>query len=279
MPMALAAACSPPGVPAGEATAASLIWCELMARAVAVVGGTGGLGEAVVRRLARSRPVVIGYRKQRSKAESLAKEVSEYGHSAWPVPVNITDPASVESFFRLSSDYAGALEHVVSVTGPSIPLCPLLEVGSDDFRRIIDTDVYGTFNILKQAVPLLENAGGGSIVVFVTTAVLRTLENDGMSSVPKTAVAGLVRLAAREAGVRNVRCNAVAPGVIDAGIVHSSFVVNEVAKKVISDCLDRTPMPRMGRPEEVAALVEYLCSDEAAYINGQVIAVDGGYSA
>jgi 3-oxoacyl-[acyl-carrier protein] reductase len=128
-------------------------------------------------------------------------------------------------------------------------------------------------------VPVLQRAGGGSITVFATTAVLRTLENDSMSSVPKTAVCGLVKLAARESGPHNVRCNAVAPGVIDAGIVHSAFTLTDVARKVIADCLERTPMPRMGRPEEVAALVDFLCSESAAYINGQVIGIDGGYSA
>jgi NAD(P)-dependent dehydrogenase (short-subunit alcohol dehydrogenase family) len=155
----------------------------------------------------------------------------------------------------------------------------LLEVSEADFRRIMDTDVLGTFNVLRHGIPVLRLAGGGSITVFVTTAVLRTLENDGMSSVPKTAVAGLVRLAAREAGPQNVRCNAIAPGVIDAGIVHSAFTVSEVAKQVIAACLDRTPMPRLGKPEEVAALADFLCSDAAAYINGQVIGIDGGYSA
>jgi 3-oxoacyl-[acyl-carrier protein] reductase len=167
----------------------------------------------------------------------------------------------------------------VSVTGPAIPLCPLLEVQSKDFRRILETDVIGTFNVLQHAVPLLKANGGGTMTSFVTTAVLRTLENDGMSSVPKTAVAGLIRLAAREAGPWNVRCNAIAPGVIDAGIVHSSFVVSEVAQGVIAECLKKTPLPRLGRPQEVAALVEFLCSEFAGYINGQIIGIDGGYSA
>jgi 3-oxoacyl-[acyl-carrier protein] reductase len=246
---------------------------------IAVIGGSGGLGEAVVRRLSARAGVVVGYRQNRDKAAALAAAINQAGGRAWSLPVDITVSGSVAAFFAQAAEIAGPIDHVVSVTGPSIPLCPLLEVEEADFRRIIETDVLGAFNVLRHAIPALERQGGGSITMFVTTAVLRTLENDSMSSVPKTAVTGLVRLAAREAGPRNVRCNAVAPGVIDAGIVHSAFVVSEVAKQVITACLERTPMPRMGRPEEVAALVDFLCSDAAAYVNGQVIAIDGGYSA
>jgi NAD(P)-dependent dehydrogenase (short-subunit alcohol dehydrogenase family) len=250
-----------------------------MTGAIAVLGATGGLGEVIVRRLAATRPVLVGYHSNVAKATALVEEVQRAGGTAWSLPIDIADGEAVASFFRSATDLTGGIDHVVSATGPAIPLCPLLEVSEQDFRRIMDTDVTGTFNLLRYAIPALEARGGGSITIFVTTAVLRTLENDGMSSVPKTAVTGLVRLAAREAGPKNVRCNAVAPGVIDAGIVHSSFVVSEVAKQVIADCLDRTPMGRMGKPGEVAGLVEFLCSDAAAYINGQVIGIDGGYSA
>lgn len=244
-----------------------------------VIGATGGLGEAVALRLGETRPVVLGYLQNRAKAETLAARITDGGQSAWPVQVDITCPDSTKVFFDTAARHCNRLAHVVSVTGPAIPLCPLLEVNPADFRRIMETDVLGTFNILQQALPMLKAQGGGSVTAFVTTAVLRTLENDGMSSVPKTAVTGLIKLAARESGAWNVRCNAIAPGVIDAGIVHSSFVVSDVAKQVIADCLHKTPLPRMGRPEEVAGLVEFLCSTAAGYISGQVIGIDGGYSA
>jgi 3-oxoacyl-[acyl-carrier protein] reductase len=126
----------------------------------------------------------------------------------------------------------------------------------------------------------LKDTGGGSIVMFLTTAVLRTLENDGMSGCPKTAVGAMVRQVAREMGPHNVRCNGIAPAVIDAGIVHApEFADNAMAQGVIRSMVANTPLGRMGRPEEVSAVVDFLVSPGASYINGQIIGVDGGFSA
>ncbi|MDN5863189.1 MAG: SDR family oxidoreductase [Salinisphaera sp.] len=246
---------------------------------IAILGASGGLGAAIATRLGQRAPVVLGYHSRRDNAESLAAQVNNAGGSAFAQQVDMTDPDSVTGFLARAGDAVGGLDHIVSATGPAIPLCALDKVSHADFKRIFDADVYGSFNVVSAGVPVLRARGGGSIVLFLTTAVLRTLENDGMSGIPKTAVCGLLRQAAREAGPDNVRVNGVAPGVIDAGIVHDSFEVDEVAKSVIESCMAQTPLGRMGRPEEIAALVDFLTGDGATYISGQIIACDGGYSA
>ncbi|MBA2347948.1 MAG: SDR family oxidoreductase [Solirubrobacterales bacterium] len=246
---------------------------------VAILGGSGGLGSAISRRIGRRAPVTIGYLQGRETAEALAAEITEAGGSATAAAVDMTDASSVEAFLAGATAEWGDLEAIVSATGPQIPLCALEDVTDADFTRIFETDVHGSFNVLRAGAAALKRRGGGSIVLFVTTAVLRTLENDGMSGVPKTAVAGLLRQSARECGPANVRCNGIAPGVIDAGIVLTAFEVDEVAKAVITSCMDQTPLGRMGKPEEVAALADFLTSPEAAYISGQIVAIDGGYSA
>ena len=246
---------------------------------IAIFGATGGLGEEIVRRLAKRSPVTIGFGRNQTKAATLAAEIDDAGGKAAIAQVDLCDGASIKNFIDSAAERWQGLEAIVSATGPVIPLCPLSEVSDDDFRRIYETDVYGSFNVLRHGSAALKATGGGSIVLFLTTAVLRTLENDGMSGGPKTAVAALMKQTAREMGKYNIRCNGVAPGVIDAGIVHSSFDVNQVAKDVIADCLNKTPLGRMGRAHEVAALVDFLTSADAGYISGQVVAVDGGYSA
>lgn len=248
-------------------------------KGIAILGVTGGLGEAIVRRLARKTPLTLGYAQNQAKAEKLVAELVAAGGRAQALQVDLREGGSVQSFFERAAAQWDGLQAIVSATGPAIPLCALADVKDEDFRRIYDTDVYGAFQVLKHGAAALKASGGGAMVLFLTTAVLRTLENDGMSGGPKTAVAGLLRQTAREMGPHNVRCNGVAPGVIDAGIVHSSFEIDQVAKDVIADCMRKTPLGRMGRPEEVAALVEFLVSPEAGYISGQLIGIDGGYSA
>lgn len=246
---------------------------------IAVLGGTGGLGAAVVQRLGRRSPVTIGYRSRAGEAKTLAESVVSAGGSASASHVDLRESTSVWDFLASARDEWGGLDAIVSATGPAIPLCSLADVSDDDFARIYDTDVRGSFNVIKHGGRILGEGGGGSMVFFLTAAVLRTLDNDGMSGGPKTAVAALVRQAAREFGPAGIRVNGIGPGVIDAGIVHTSFEVDDVAKSVIESCLASTPLRRMGAPEEVAAVVDFLASPDSSYVSGQIIGVDGGYSA
>lgn len=246
---------------------------------IGLIGGSGGLGGAVARRLAKDRPVLVGYRSNAQKAESLVEEVSRAGGLARALQVDLRQPASVEVFLQAATDLGAGLGGVVSVSGAAFPMCALTDASYEEFRDIVDTEVFGAFNLLKAAVPRLKAVGGGPIVLFLTTAVLRTMDYDGMNAVPKAAVAMMLRQVAREAGRDNVRVNAIAPGVIDAGRTDIVADLPPLVQQVVADCLANTPLPRLGRPEEVAALAAHLVSPEGAYLNGQIIALDGGYSA
>ena len=245
---------------------------------IAIFGGSGGLGASVTKNLSKDYHLMIGYNKNKEKANSLFESIDKAGYKAEILYVDVCDTESIKDFLKISNTN-NDLVGVVNAVGPAIPLKPLVDVTQNEFKSILSIDVFGAFNVLKESFLALSERGGGSIVQFLTTAVLRTLENDGMSGIPKTAIMGIVRQLAREVKNTNVRINAVAPGVIDAGIVHSSFTVDETAQDVINMCLDRTPMPRMGEPNEVSELVKFLLDDKAGYINGQIIGIDGGYSA
>ena len=247
---------------------------------VAVAGATGGLGSAICRGLAASGwSLLLAYRHNEAGAQALCDDLARGGGTVECCQLDLTEPDSVSSFLARAGELPGGLGAVVNATGPAIPLRPMIDVSAAEFREIMRSDVEGAFNLLTAAGRQFSEAGGGSIVQLLTTAVLRTLENDAMSGIPKTAIAGIVRQLARELGPRGVRINGIAPGVIDAGIVHSSFTVDPVAENVIASCLEHTPASRMGRPDEVAALAGFLLAPEAAYINGQIIGIDGGYSA
>jgi len=246
---------------------------------VAVFGSSGGLGSGIAETLASHYRLILGYHSNLDTVEALRERIVSAGGSAEAIVVDVRDPNSVAEFLDQATENSKRLRGVVNAVGPAIPLRPLIEVSPTEFESIMASDVLGSFNVLTESARRLASNEGGVIVQLLTTAVLRTLENDGMSGIPKTAVMGIVRQLAREVAKENVRVNAIAPGVIDAGIVHSSFTADTVAQGVIELCLDRTPMPRLGKPSEVSSLVQYLLGDEAGYINGQIIGVDGGYSA
>ena len=249
-------------------------------KCIAILGATGGLGAHTALTLARRAPVVLGYGQHREKAAALAGEITVAGGSARIQQVDIRESASVAQFIAEASRWDEGLQAIVSATGPALPLKPLTDVDDSDFDRVYETDVRGAFNVIKHGTRALKAAGGGSLVCFLTTAVLRTLENDGMSGCPKTAVAAMLKQAAREMGPFNVRCNGIAPAVIDAGIIYAPELANDpLAQGVISAMVSNTPLGRMGRPEEVSAVVDFLVSPGASYINGQIIGVDGGFSA
>ena len=247
-------------------------------KAIAILGATGGLGAAVARRIAKRAPVIVGFHRNEKKAATLVSEIAAAGGSAVALHVDMTDEASVEAFLYSAAAQSNGLGAVVTATGPALPLGDISSISEADFRHTYETDVFGLFRVLKHGAAVLKAGGGGSMVITATTAGLRVLEGDGMSAGPKGAVVLLMKQMAREMGSSNVRFNAVAPGIIDAGAVHDVTEISQIGRDVVGRCLDRTPLGRMGRPEEFAALVDFLASEDASYITGQLIAVDGGYS-
>ncbi|KAB2639119.1 MAG: SDR family oxidoreductase [Verrucomicrobia bacterium] len=249
-------------------------------KSIAIFGATGGLGSNITTTLAKRAPVCIGYAKNKAKADELANTIKASGGKATVQQVDICDSASVKNFIDVAGKPGAGLEAIVFATGPALSLKPLVDVSEEDFDRIYKTDVRGAFNVIKHGARALKETGGGSIVMILTAAVLRTLEHDGMSGGPKTAVAALIRQTAREMGPFNVRCNGAALAVIDAGIIYADNLVNDpYAQGVINAMVKNTPLGRMGLPEEVSAVVDFLVSPGAGYINGQIIGVDGGFSA
>lgn len=248
-------------------------------KGIAIIGGSGGIGEAIVKRIAMEAPVTIGFNSNRLKAEELAQEVEQAGGKADIATIDICDGESVISFFKKVQDRWGDIAGIVSATGTAFKICPLTDIEDHDFRYAIETDVIGSFNILKHGIPFIKQGGGGAIVHLLTTAVLRTLENDVMSSVPKMAVEGLIRNAAREFGGEGIRVNGIAPGVIDSYSIHKAHKKKNTLSPAAARVISHTPLGRKGKIEEVAEVAAFLVSDASSYVTGQIIGVDGGFSA
>ncbi|USK68712.1 SDR family NAD(P)-dependent oxidoreductase [Peribacillus asahii] len=246
---------------------------------IAIFGGSGALGDTISLKLAENAAITIGFRSNQEKAEATAKAIRDAGGRAEIGHVDITDGESVSSFFSLVKEQWGGIDSIVSATGTAFRIKKITDMDDHAVRYIMETDAIGSFNILKRGIPMLQEQGGGSVVLFLTSAINRTIEYDGMSSIPKMAVEGLLRMAAREFGPDGIRVNGVAPGVIESYSIHKNYDLDDITRNLVTSYLEQTPLSRRGLPREIADVVDFLVSDASSYVSGQIINVDGGYSA
>lgn len=247
---------------------------------VAVFGGSGRLGRVIVAQLARSHRVRFSYLSQGRAAVAFAAGLRAQGHDVEAVQVDVRDAPSVEQFITATAGIDGRLAGVVSANGNHFVVAPLQETDPAELRRVLEVDVMGSFHILQSAArSLAAQPGGGAIVVLLTAAVMRTAIYDGMSAIPKAALATMVRQLARDAGVHDVRCNAVAPGVVKTDKVANVAALDPHRRRLVETFIADTPLGRLNDPAGIAALCGFLISDAARDISGQIIGADGGYSA
>lgn len=245
---------------------------------VAVFGGTGRLGAAVVEAICATQPVHFTTFSKTAEAEALVGRLRAGGADVAFSQVDVRDAAAVEGFLRGLAQGRG-LAGVASANGAPFPVGPLYEASEQDFRRIAEVDIFGSFHILQSAARHLAAAGGGPIVLFLTAAVLRSAVWDGMSSITKAAVAGMIRQMARDAGPLNVRVNGVAPGVAQTDKLADLSVLSGHKRELVDAFIRDTPLPRLNDIRSIAAMTAFLLSPVAADISGQIIGTDGGYSA
>lgn len=245
--------------------------------AALVFGGSGGLGSGVVKLLAESgSDVAFTYFKNREAAEGTAKAVEDKGRKAHFGSVDLLDLSSVEAFAQEVKETFGRIHSVVFATGPFLHILPIMESDPQVFYDTIDADVKGYYHVLKAVVPLLRADGGGSITALTTAAIPRYIATDGLSSVPKAGVQYLTTAIAREEGQHNIRANCVAVGLIAVGL---SQEIDSPPGGILDQWTKQIALGRPGAPEELFDTVVFLASDNAGYISGQSLPVDGGYSA
>lgn len=245
--------------------------------AALVVGGSGGIGAAICAKLAeRGAHVGLSYRNNRTGAEAAAQAVRAAGRSAEIAQVALADAAAVKGFVDDMAARFGGLHTVVYAAGPDIPQPYIFDVTPEEWRRTFDADVNGCFNLVHAALPHLRGPEPSSLTAISTAAVTRHSPRDILSNAPKAAVEMLVKGVAREEGRFNIRANCVALGVIDTGLF-LRFKEEIYDARTVDAMRKATALKRLGTAEEVAEAVAFLASSRAAFITGQVLAVDGGY--
>ncbi len=235
-------------------------------RVAIVTGGSRGIGRAIALRLARDGyAVVIGYREREEAADAVVGELRGAGHVAKAVRCDVARVADIQELFQVA-DQVGRLG-VVVLNAAATPLGPVTAITDADVDLALDVNLRSAVVAFREAAGRL--GVGGRVVVLSTDLTRSPIAASSIYSASKVAVEALVRSFAHEMGPRGVTVNAVQPGITDT----EGLILPEPAVAAI---VARTPLGRTGRPEDIADVVGFLASDDARWITGQAICVNGG---
>lgn len=235
-----------------------------------VTGASRGIGRAVALRLAQGgMPVVINYLSNHEAAQSVAREIVEAGGTAELLPFDASDPQAIEQTIDTweaehPDDWFSVLVNNAGLRRDNV----MFMMGDDEWHKVMDINMNGFFYVTRRLLKhMMPRRRGGRIVNMASLSGIDGIAGQVNYSAAKAALIGATKALAKEVAARNVTVNAVAPGFIETDMT-KDLPVDELKKMV--------PAGRFGKPEEVAALVGFLCSDEASYITGEVIKVSGG---
>ena len=236
-----------------------------------VTGASRGIGAASALAFAEAGASVVLAARTSDALEAVAAKITEGGGSALVVPTDVTDPASVERLVEATMAKFGRLDAAFNNAGSGQPPRPLAELSFDEFEWGLKANLYGVFLGMRYEIPAMLASGGGSIVNMSSTAGLQGAPGIGPYAAGKHGVIGLTKVAAVDYGRRNIRVNALAPGPIENEQMAARLT--EERRAVIAG---HVPMGRLGQTDEVARAAVWLCSDEASFITGAVLSIDGG---
>jgi 3-oxoacyl-[acyl-carrier protein] reductase len=245
-------------------------FCSLEGRVAVVTGGARGIGRAIVEKLAGLGANVVIADMLFDQAEKTAQEISELtGNKIIAIPVNVTDGKSAADLIDKTLQEFGKVDILVNNAGITRDTL-ILRMDEADWDAVLDVNLKGVFNCAKAVVRPMMKQRYGRIINISSVSGQAGQAGQTNYSASKAGVIGFTKALAREVASRQITVNAVAPGFIPTALT------NELPEDLKNSILSATPAGRMGKPEEVAAAVAFLASEEAAYINGHVLAVDGG---
>ncbi|WP_214859768.1 MULTISPECIES: 3-oxoacyl-[acyl-carrier-protein] reductase [Exiguobacterium] len=240
-----------------------------MSKVALVTGASRGIGAAIAKRLATDGfRVVVNYAGSTDKAEAVVREIKEAGGEALAIQANVAEADAVKQMIKQTIDEFGQLDCVVNNAGITRDGL-LMRMKEADFDAVIDTNLKGAFLVTQAATrPLLKTSGR----IINIASVVGISGNPGQANyvAAKAGLIGLTKSVARELASKGVTVNAICPGFIETDMT------DELTEEQRNLSLGQIPLKRFGQTDDIASLVSFIASDEARYITGQTLAVDGG---
>ena len=238
-------------------------------RVVIVTGAGQGIGRATALRFAREEATVVIAEVNESSGRDVASRISTSGKESLYLPVDITERGSVQEMVSNVKKEFGRIDVLVNNAGV-IQDNTLKQMTDEEFDRVIRVNIRGTYVCTQEVSVIMREQGSG--VILNAASVVALYGNFGQTNyvASKSGIIGMTKVWARELGKDGIRVNAVAPGFIQTDMVKN------IPEKVMTKMVEKVPLRRIGTPEEVAGVYCFLASEDASYINGAVLSVDGG---
>jgi NAD(P)-dependent dehydrogenase (short-subunit alcohol dehydrogenase family) len=247
---------------------------DLNGKVAIITGASKGIGKAIALAYALAgAEVVVSSRKQEA-VDLVAQEIQAAGGKAMALAAHMGRPEEVEALVAKTVDRWGRLDIAVNNAATNPHFGPLLTADEGQLEKILDTNLKGYFRLCKAVVPHMEAGGGGKIVNIASVAGLRPGLNMGAYSLSKAGILMLTQVLAVELGPAKIQVNAIAPGIIKTKFSRVLWESEDILRMVEA----RTPLMRIGLPEDVVGIALFLASGASDYVTGAVIVVDGGAS-
>ncbi len=246
---------------------------------VALVTGSGrGIGRAIAMHLAEGgADLVVNFFRNRAPAEDTAEEIRALGRRAVVVKANVGDLDQLDGMYDAVESEFGRLDYLIHNAASGFNH-PVTEQKPKGWEWTMNINARSLLFGAQRAARLMEVAGGGAIVAISSLGSVRVLPDYSVVGASKAAIEALVRYLGAELAPRNIVVNAVSPGLVVTDALRHFSIFNESGQDTIDEAAQKTPAGRLCTPEDVAELVGFLCSPQAAMICGQTIIIDGGFS-
>jgi len=248
---------------------------SLKDRIAIVTGASRGIGEAIARGFAEQGATVVLCSRKQDGLDAVAESIRQGGGKAIPIACHTGQTASIDGLFARVAAELKRVDILVNNAATNPYFGPAIDISESQFDKTFEVNVKGYFLMAQHAARLMVEQGKGSIINIASIAGISPPPMQGIYGVTKSAVIAMTKMFAKELSGAGVRCNAIAPGLVETKF--ASMLIE--SPEMYDYFTNRTPMGRHAQPNEIVGAAIYLASDASSYTSGAVIACDGGYSA